>query len=99
MELLLIPTYSAMPAPSLNSPRAPWPPGRRSKAASGGNRGRWGARSAGAMGIWLARRVQHCAGRRASAPIVGARPRHEGALGLNAGRIMDGSRAGLRPGA
>src|SRR6516165_3655933 len=30
-----------MPAPSLNSPRAPWPPGRRSKAANGGNRGRW----------------------------------------------------------
>src|SRR5262249_19939515 len=44
-----IPTYSA--PPSLSWQHARWLPGRRTKAASEGNRGRWAPLSGGAMGI------------------------------------------------
>src|SRR5215510_199878 len=46
-----------MPAPSLSSPHAPRSPGRRSKAAREGNRGRVGSPVSGRYGDYMSERL------------------------------------------
>jgi len=60
-----------MPALPLSSQHARRPPGRRTKAASEGNRGRRAPLSAGAMGFSLAPTVQRWSWRQARVEMVG----------------------------